>query len=71
MTEKDRTARRTKLTIGTMVCRPESRHDLPNMDLGNAYQILAMIAYTKVQYLIEQMGGVRTNLSELARERFR
>jgi 4-hydroxyphenylacetate 3-monooxygenase len=27
---------------------------LPNMDPGNAYQILATIAYTKVKYLIEQ-----------------
>jgi aromatic ring hydroxylase len=27
---------------------------LPNMDPGNAYQILATIAYTKIKYLIEQ-----------------
>src|SRR5271167_485274 len=27
---------------------------LPNMDPGNAYQILATMAYTKVKYLIEQ-----------------
>lgn len=27
---------------------------LPNMDPGNAYQVLATIAYTKVKYLIEQ-----------------
>jgi 4-hydroxyphenylacetate 3-monooxygenase len=27
---------------------------LPNMDPGNAYQIIATIAYTKVKYLIEQ-----------------
>jgi 4-hydroxyphenylacetate 3-monooxygenase len=27
---------------------------LPNMDPGNAYQIIATMAYTKVKYLIEQ-----------------
>ena len=27
---------------------------LPDMDPGNAYQIIATMAYTKVKYLIEQ-----------------
>ena len=29
-------------------------HVLPNMDPGNAYQIIATMAYTRVKYLIEQ-----------------
>ncbi|MBT3992415.1 MAG: Pyoverdin chromophore biosynthetic protein pvcC [Rhodospirillaceae bacterium] len=29
-------------------------HVLPNMDPGNAYQILASMAYTKIKYIIEQ-----------------
>jgi len=29
-------------------------HLLPNMDPGNAYQILATIAYSKIKYIIEQ-----------------
>ena len=30
-------------------------HVLPNMDPGNAYQVISTIAYTKVKYLIEQI----------------
>jgi 4-hydroxyphenylacetate 3-monooxygenase len=30
---------------------------LPNMDPGNAYQILATIAYTKIKYIIEQTAA--------------
>ena len=39
---------------------------LPNMDPGNAYQIIATIAYTKMKYLIEQTVGVGSDLPELA-----
>ena len=37
---------------------------LPNMDPGNAYQIIATMAYTKVKYLIEQTVASGPDLSQ-------
>ena len=36
---------------------------LPNMDPGNAYQIIATMAYSKVKYLIEQTVASASSIS--------
>ena len=43
---------------------------LPNMDPGNAYQIIATMAYTKVKYLIEQTVASGLIYLNSARPRF-